>query len=204
MTGRRPQVRPRTSIRVRAALAGGLVFGLGAGLTVASWTNAEFTGATFTASAFGVQSSVNGAGFTTSSTLAATVTGLYPSATLTSGNSYVSLRVRTTATSIAGSVQLSAAAATGALAPVLRYRIVQTATCNAAAFTGSPAYVVGGAASYQAASAALSPTTALSLAAAGGTGRDYCIEFSIPAGTAQATYGGTSAVVIYTVTGTSA
>jgi predicted ribosomally synthesized peptide with SipW-like signal peptide len=195
--------RPRASLRVRAALAGGLVLGVSAGLTVASWTDAEYTSASFTASSFGMQSSVNAAAFTTSATLNASVSGLYPSATLTSGNAYVSLRVKTTASSVAGQVRLSAAAATGSLAPVLRYRIVQAATCNAAAFTGSPAYVVGGASSYQAASSALSPTAALSLAAAAGTGRDFCIEFSIPTGTSQATYGGASAVVPFTVSGSS-
>lgn len=204
MPGSRQHTSPRASLRVRAALAGGLVLGVSAGLTVASWTDAEYTSATFTASTFGMQSSVDGASFTSSATLSASVSGLYPSATLTSGNAYVSLRVKTTATSIAGQVRLSAAAATGTLAPVLRYRIVQAATCSAAAFTGSPSYVVGGASTYQAASSALSPTAALSLAAAAGTGRDLCIEFSIPAGTSQATYGGASAVVAFTVTGSSA
>ena len=55
--GLRPE-RPRASIKVRAALAGGLVFGLAAGLTVASWTDAERVGATFTASTFNLQTSV--------------------------------------------------------------------------------------------------------------------------------------------------
>lgn len=203
MTGSRPQTRPRVSIRVRAALAGGLVFGLGAGLTVASWTNAEFTRSTFTASTFGVQSSVNGAAFTTNATISATASGLYPSATLTTGRRYISLRVLTTATSVAGTVRLSATAATGTLAPVLRYRIVLATTCTAAAFTGSPTYVVGGASTYQAANAALSPTTALSLAAAAGTGRDFCLEFSIPTGSSQVTYGGATASLPITVTGSS-
>jgi predicted ribosomally synthesized peptide with SipW-like signal peptide len=203
MTGSRPQTSPRASIRVRAALAGGLVFGLGAGLTVASWTDAEFTRSTFTASAFGVQTSLNGAAFTTSSTISASASGLYPSATLTSGRQYVSLRVQTTAASVAGTVRLSATAATGALAPVLQYRIVLATTCTAAAFTGSPTYVVGGASTYQAASSALALTSPLSLAAAAGTGRDFCLEFSIPTGSSQATYGGATASLPITITGTS-
>lgn len=203
MTGSRPQTRPHASIRVRAALAGGLVFGLGAGLTVASWTDAEFTRSTFTASAFGVQSSVNGAAFTTNASISATASGLYPSATLTTGRQYISLRVQTTAASVAGTVQLGATAATGTLAPVLRYRIVLATTCNATAFTGTPTYVVGGASSYQAANVALAATTALSLAAAAGTGRDFCLEFSIPTGSAQATYGGATASLPITITGTS-
>jgi len=205
MTGSRLQAAPRASIKVRAALAGGLVLGLGAGLTAASWTNAEFTGATFTASAFGVQSSLNGAAFTTNASQAVTVGGLYPSATLTSGNAYVSLRVKTTATSVAGTTQLSAAANGGSgLTPVLRYRVVLATTCDASAFTGSPTYVVGGASAYQQVSAALAATTALSIGAAAGTGRDYCLELSIPTTATSGAYAGTSATLTLTVTGASA
>jgi hypothetical protein len=204
MTGSRLSATPRASIKVRAALASGLVLGLAAGLTVASWTNAEFTGATFTASVFGVQSSLNGAGFTTNASQTVSVTGLYPSATLTTGNAYVSLRVKTTATSVAGSSSLSAAAnAGGGLTPVLRYRVVLATTCTSAAFTGSPTYVVGGAGTYQLVSGALASTTALSIAAAAGTGRDYCIELSIPTSAAQGTYAGTAGTLTLTITGVS-
>ena len=62
MTGSRLPESPRASIKVRAALAGGLVFGLAAGLTVASWTDAERVGATFTASSFNLQTNVQSAG----------------------------------------------------------------------------------------------------------------------------------------------
>ncbi|MGE3194019.1 MAG: SipW-dependent-type signal peptide-containing protein, partial [Microbacteriaceae bacterium] len=79
MPGSRLPTRPHASLRVRAALAGGLVLGVSAGLTVASWTDAEYTSSTFTASAFGMQSSVDGAAFSSSATLSASVSGLYPS-----------------------------------------------------------------------------------------------------------------------------
>ena len=75
MTGSRLPERPRASIKVRAALAGGLVFGLAAGLTVASWTDAERVGATFTASTFNLQTSVQGAAYTSTGGSTGTVTG---------------------------------------------------------------------------------------------------------------------------------
>lgn len=208
MTGSRLQAGPHASIRVRAALAAGVVFGITAGLTVASWTDAEFLApATFTASRFDVQTSLQGAAFTNASTVSATVTGLYPSATLTSGNAYVSLRAQTTTPSIAGTVRLSAAANAGAgLTPVLRYRIVSipaAGTCSATSFTGSPSYVVGGAAAYQSVSAALAATATSAVSANSGSSVQYCIEFSIPTGSAQATYAGTSATLTLIVTGSS-
>lgn len=207
MSGSRPQAGPRASVRVRAALAGGLVFGIAAGLTVASWTDAEFTSASFGTSSFGVQASLNGAAYTAASTVSTTVTGLYPSATLTSGNAYVSLKAKTTVGSIAGTVRLSAAANAGTgLTPVLRYRIVSIAaagTCSATSFTGTPTYIVGGAAAYQNVSAALAPTSTLALSANAATEIQYCIELSIVPASAQATYAGTSGTLTLTLAGTS-
>ena len=63
MTVSAESTRPRTSIRVRAALAAGLVMGVAAGMTVASWTDAEFVSGQFTASSFGIEVNVNGAGY---------------------------------------------------------------------------------------------------------------------------------------------
>ncbi|WP_349828825.1 SipW-dependent-type signal peptide-containing protein [Brevibacterium litoralis] len=44
------------SLRLRALLAGGLVLGLGGTLTLASWTDEEYSGAEFTASTFALVS----------------------------------------------------------------------------------------------------------------------------------------------------
>jgi predicted ribosomally synthesized peptide with SipW-like signal peptide len=205
MIGSRPSTGPRISIRVRAALAGGLVFGLAAGLTVASWTDAEYAGRTFTASTFGVQTSIDGAAYSATATPSVSVSGLYPSATLTTGNAYVSLKVKTLATSIAGNVSLAAGTNAGAgLTPVLRYRIVATASaCVAGVFTAGATYVAGTFSTYQQVASALAATPGRPVAAAGGTEQAYCIEFSIPTGSAQGTYAGTSAVLTLNVTGTS-
>jgi predicted ribosomally synthesized peptide with SipW-like signal peptide len=201
MTGSRLSAKPRASIKVRAALAGGLVFGLAAGLTVASWTDAERVGATFTASSFNLQSSLQGAAFTTSTAVSGNVSGVYPGSL-----AYISLKVKTAAVSAAGAVSLSAAANSTALDAVLRYRIIRNApTCNATAFTGSPVYVVGSAVpAYQQVNAALAATPGLALTANAGSEIDYCIELGLPAtGVSQLTYQGTSGTVTWNIIGTS-
>ena len=200
MTGPRLSERPRASIKVRAALAGGLVFGLAAGLTVASWTDAERVGATFTASSFDLQSSLQGATFTNAAAVSGKVTGLYPGSL-----AYISLKVKTAAVSTAGTVSLSAAANSTGLDGVLRYRIVRTAAaCTSAAFTGSPVYVVGsGVPAYQQVNTALAATPGLVVAANAATEVDYCIELGMPLGVAQAGNAGTSGTVTWNIIGTS-
>ncbi|HEY4153458.1 MAG TPA: SipW-dependent-type signal peptide-containing protein [Pseudolysinimonas sp.] len=202
MTVSRLSERPRASVKVRAALAGGLVFGLAAGLTVASWTDAERVGATFTASSFGLQVSLNGAAYSNASSVTASVSGVYPGSPL-----YIPLKVETATVSIAGTVSLSAAANSTNLDAVLRYRIVKTLlTCNAAAFTTSPIFVVGGAgpATYQQVSTALAATPGLAVAANASTEVGYCIELGMPATGVAQTNAGTSGTVTWNIVGTSA
>jgi predicted ribosomally synthesized peptide with SipW-like signal peptide len=202
MTGSRLPERPRASIKVRAALAGGLVFGLAAGLTVASWTDAERVGATFTASSFDLQTSLQGATYTGATSVTGSVSGMYPGAL-----AYISLKVKTAAVSAAGTVSLIAAANSTGLDAVLRYRIVQTlAACTSTAFTtGSPVYVVGNSVpTYQQVNAALAPTLGIAAAANASTEVGFCIELGLPAtGVAQGTYAGTSGTVTWNIIGTS-
>jgi predicted ribosomally synthesized peptide with SipW-like signal peptide len=200
MTGPRLSAKPRASIKVRAALAGGLVFGLAAGLTVASWTDAERVGATFTASTFNLQTALNGAAYTGASSVTTSVTGVYPGSP-----SYIALKVKTAAVSTAGTVSLSAAANSTGLDAVLRYRIVRTlSTCNAAAFTSSPVFVVGGASTYQQVSAALVATPGIAVTANGATEVGYCIELGMPATGVAQSNAGTSGTVTWNIIGTSA
>jgi predicted ribosomally synthesized peptide with SipW-like signal peptide len=199
MTGSRLSERPRASIKVRAALAGGLVFGLAAGLTVASWTDAERVGATFAASTFGLQTSVQGGAYSAATSVTGTVTGLYPGTP-----AYIAVKVKTAAVSTAGTVSLSAAANSTGLAAVLRYRIVQTlAACTATSFTGSPTYVVGGASTYQQVSSALAATPGLAVGANASSEVGYCIELGMPLGVVQATYQGVSGTPTWNIVGTS-
>lgn len=49
--------------KVRAILAGGLVLGVGAAVTLAAWTDDEWASEIFTAGTFGIQGSTNGTDF---------------------------------------------------------------------------------------------------------------------------------------------
>lgn len=199
-----PAASRRASVKVRAALAGGLVFGIGAGLTVASWTDAEKVYTDMGTSKFAVQLD-NGSGFSDAASVAVSAGAVYPTA---AGAVYVPVYVRssTTLPSVAGGVRMSAAAAAATgLGPVLRYRVVTSTRaggCGAASFTGSPTFVAGGASTYQAATAALGATASRSVAAAGADELGYCIEFTVP-DAAAATNMGLSSTVTFTFTGTS-
>jgi predicted ribosomally synthesized peptide with SipW-like signal peptide len=55
--------RDRRSRRIRALLAGGLVLGIGAAVTLAAWTDNEFAQGSFTASRFDLQGSTDGTAY---------------------------------------------------------------------------------------------------------------------------------------------
>jgi len=55
--------RGRRSRRIRALLAGGLVLGIGAAVTLAAWTDNEFATGSFTASRFDLQGSTDGTAY---------------------------------------------------------------------------------------------------------------------------------------------
>ncbi|MGJ3190269.1 MULTISPECIES: SipW-dependent-type signal peptide-containing protein [Paenarthrobacter] len=55
---------PGKAPRVRAILAGGLVLGVGAAITLAAWNDSDFAQGTFTAGSFNLQGSTNGTTFT--------------------------------------------------------------------------------------------------------------------------------------------
>lgn len=56
--------RPGKAPIVRAIVAGGLVLGVGAAITLAAWNDSEFAQGTFTAGSFNLQGSTNGTTFT--------------------------------------------------------------------------------------------------------------------------------------------
>ncbi len=55
--------RRRKAPKVRAILAGGLVLGVGAAITLAAWNDSEFAQGTFTAGAFNLEGSTDGSTF---------------------------------------------------------------------------------------------------------------------------------------------
>jgi predicted ribosomally synthesized peptide with SipW-like signal peptide len=209
---------PRTSLRVRVALAAGLVLGISAGLTVASWSDAEVVTTDFTLSRFGIESKVASEGAyaehaTAGAAAAMTMTSatIYPASTATTfeGAVYGQLLVRTTINSVAGTAVVGIPASSGdaGMIAALRQRVVRTTgTCNAAAFGGANPFVVGTATTTRALTVGqeVGVTNSLGAGTASlpGTAIGFCVELSLPTGAAT-TLQGKAATVTWGVTASS-
>lgn len=188
------------ALRLRAVLASGLVLGAGAAVTLAAWTDREYTTGSFQTSVFNTESSVNGGAYADNATApGASVTIAGPFAPGVS--SYFSVSLRTTANSVAGTASLNGATLGGTdaatLGAALVYRVVRTtATCNATAFTGSPVFVVGAAATTRALTAGQETGVVNALAAATssapGAATGFCFEVTLPAGASNTLQGKTA------------
>jgi hypothetical protein len=114
---------------------------------------------------------------------------------------YAPFAIRTTANSVAGEVVLgvptvtSSGTGTADLGAALRYRVVRSATCDAASFTGNPPFVVGsdGAKAFTQGQAAgvVNPLAAAS-ATLPGAPTQFCFEVTLPAGANNALQGQTA------------
>jgi len=187
--------------KVFALLSGGLIIGLGATATLASWNDSEwvFGGVDSTTSAiatstFEVQQN-RGSGwgdFETSPggllTIVAPATGLSPG-----DAAYTQVSLRTTSASVGGNLSLMApgTAPTPAYAAsdtdvwaAVRIRVVVTTgvagTCDVNSFTNLATYVVGSFAS--GAATTVAGTGTRSLSAASGNQQNYCFQVLLPAG----------------------
>lgn len=179
--------RPGTGFRrLRAVLAGGLVLGVGATLSLAAWNDSEYATANFVASVFNTESN-SGTGWahnTTApgATLTFAATGMSPEV-----SHFALLDVRTTAAStVAGTVALNSSAEAGALADALQYRsvLISAATiCDAAAFGGTPTWIAGNASTYIASGEMPVSTPSTAIAAAAAQTLRYCFEVRIMPGT---------------------
>ena len=202
----------RTYTRVRAVLAGALTLGVGATMTLASWTDTEFATGSFTASRFDTQSSIdNSAWADNTSAPGASITfngaGMSPDT-----HRYGYVLIRGKANSVAGTLTLAAPTVTNGgtdttpfLGAALQYKAVAitAAGCSSANFTGSPTYIVGSAGSYAALATAGSTGIALSAATASPSApAGYCFDVYLPAGADNALQG-KSATVTWNVTATS-
>ncbi|MBD8505712.1 hypothetical protein HT102_04325 [Hoyosella sp. G463] len=176
---------PRDTLlrRGRVVAAAGIVLGTGATLTLASWSDATFTTGTFGVGSFGIEASTdNGATwYQDEDILAFTVAaaGVRPGDTR-----YAPLSVRTESGSLGALATLGGATSEGATAifDALRYRVVETNTCDASAFTAGASYLVG-ASSVRATLGTGSAPEAIALDAATaspGTARHYCFELHLP------------------------
>ncbi|MBB5639454.1 SipW-dependent-type signal peptide-containing protein [Cryobacterium roopkundense] len=195
---RRARSGRRRGTRLRALLAGGLVLGIGATVTVASWNDSEYASATFTSSVFDTESSVQGAAYADNVSAPGPVV-TFSGAGLSPGVSrYLSVNIRSKTNSVAGAAVLSGAVVTGTdaatLGSALRYRVVRGDTaCTAAAFTAAATYVVGTPTVSRVLTGAQEPGVSNLLAAAPSTGpgaaTGFCFEVTLPAGADNALQG---------------
>lgn len=174
---------------IQGSLASGLILGLAATPTLASWTDSEFAGGTFIASTFDTESNVNGAGYagnhtSTGPTVSFTLPGFGPGDTR-----FYSVLIRTTPGSVAGTTTLNGATLSGPDAATLGaafvYRVIRTtATCNSFAFSGTPTFVVGSASVQRPLTSGQEIGVVNPLAAATvslpGTPTGFCFELTLP------------------------
>lgn len=205
--------RPRSFTKVRAVLAGALVLGVGATMTLASWTDTEFATGSFATSRFDTQSSIdNSAWADNTSAPGATITfagtGMSPDT-----HRYGYVLIRGKANSVAGTLTFAAPTVTNGgtdvtpfLGAALQYRAVAitSAGCSSTTFsTGTPTYIVGTSSTYASLSAAGSTGVALPAAtASAGAPAGYCFDVYLPAG-ADTLLQGKSVTVTWNVTATS-
>jgi predicted ribosomally synthesized peptide with SipW-like signal peptide len=123
--------RQNRSRRFRAILAGGLVLGVGAAVTLAAWNDSEFAQGTFTAGSFNMVGSTDGTTFTDHATAAvgtvATLPFTVPAVNLTPGDTtYAGFAVRLTAATTTDAVVTVSNSATTGVVTNLSYTVIDT------------------------------------------------------------------------------
>lgn len=187
--------------KVFALLSGGLILGLGATATLATWNDSEWVNGGVDATTSGVTTPFfqvqqnRGTGWGDFGTApGATLSFTAPTSGLTPGDAaYTQVSLRTTSNSIAGTVALGAgataptpafAASDTALWNALRLRVVVTTgtagTCDATSFTSGATYVIGSFAT--GATMSTAGSVGRSLSAASGNQQNYCFQLLLPAG----------------------
>jgi predicted ribosomally synthesized peptide with SipW-like signal peptide len=195
---RRIATTPRFT-RARAILAGGLVLGVGAAVTYASWTDSEYATGSFSASSFNTESTVDG-------TIWADNAGA-PGAALTLAATELSpsvvkaapFGIRAKAGSVAGNLVLQTPTTTGALGSALEYRVYTMSDANHVAGCttdlapiAAAGWIVGSAGSWSTVPTpppSNSTTVVAGSASAAGTPTWFCFQVRIPAGADNALQG---------------
>ncbi len=193
------------STRIKAVLAGGLVLGLGAAMTLAAWTDQEFATGTFTAGSFNLVGSTDG---TTFSEHATADPGVPAALSFTTGFNNLSKSSTVAApfvvhldaaTTVAGTGILTASTGTGAAATHLTFGVVQVANVAACTPTATGTTRVPAATAFGSATGA----TSFALTAGNGTlpGTDVvlCIQVTSDATLVQ----GSTATATWQFTATS-
>jgi predicted ribosomally synthesized peptide with SipW-like signal peptide len=168
------------SRRIRALLAGGLVFGVGAAATLAAWNDSEFGGATFTAGRFDIVGSTDGTVFASHATSGAAATlnfQLPPTAMAPGTTTYALFSVKTANPSVAGTLQLTAGTPGGTgLAAHLTYgvRTIAGTACNATTYPAGTSVVTDGSA------LTAGGASTQTVSANGAAQVNYCIAVTLP------------------------
>jgi predicted ribosomally synthesized peptide with SipW-like signal peptide len=194
----------RTKRKILAILAGGLVLGVGAAVTLATWNDSEFATGTFTAGSFNVQGSTDGTTFadhpSTGNSAAISFSTGFDSM---SPNDVVAapfvLRLDNTSTSNASAI-ITSADGSGSGVANFTYGIVEVASV-----AGCTPGAAGTATIVPAGTALTAFTGAAPFALADGTGGtpgasvDLCIQVTAGAGLVQ----GSTATGVWGITATS-
>lgn len=185
----------RRFVRFRALLAGGLVLGIGGSLTLAAWNDSEFGQATFTASVFNTQSSVDsGATWIDATALGSQNFAFSPAGMSPTTVRYAPMWIRTKPLSLDGNLALQAATNTnGPLAAAFGYRVVRysSGVCDASQFSAGATYIVGspGTPAVGGVPLATPGTAATTVAANGSTTTQLCFEVAMRADAANSLQG---------------
>jgi predicted ribosomally synthesized peptide with SipW-like signal peptide len=190
------------SRRIRAVLAGGLVFGVGAAMTLAAWNDSEYATATFTAGRFDIVGATDGATFSSHATAGAAATlsfAVAPTAMVPGTTTYALFSVKTANPSGAGTLQLTAGTPGGTgLATYLTYgvRLVPTAatpslSCTAATYAAASAStsVVVADGSALTTNGAATTTVPQAVTANGANQLNYCVAVTLPTTAVNAAQG---------------
>lgn len=213
MTTRRRlrEAKRRRSRRIRALLAAGAVFGVGAAGTLAAWNDSEYATTTITAGTFGIVSRADQEGFMSHETddrlaVPLDAAGLYP------GQKRVAyVQIRTASGSVPGEVNLTAASVTDAAGAALSQAkdialsgaIRVSVAVVSPETTGNPNCTVD--MDFDATVTGLGSLPSLPsqlLAAAGGNTVSYCIMVELPLNAPDGAQGG-NVRANWTFTGTS-
>ena len=179
----RRQLRGR---RIKAILAGGLVFGVGATATVAAWTDSETADGSFNAGTFDIELSIDGE-WTTTNEMTFDTAPMFPGSKV-----YAPVFVRTSPdTTIGGdlTVKGNGIGSPNAMANALVYRAVTRTitpeevegfTCASGSFSASATYAFGGASGAVGLKFPITSANEPTLEAVGGSVQAYCFEVSLP------------------------
>lgn len=192
----------RRFLRTRAVLAGGLVLGMSAAVTSASWVDNENATATFVASTFGIQSSVDGGVSYADSPSAPGATLTFATAAMLPGDTRsAAISIRAITGSLGGTIATQAATVTnnaGDVAPLLggalRYRAYRfvTGSCGSATTPdASGAWIAGNATTTVVLTTVPTSPATLAAATSGAPGPavSFCFQVMLPAGADNALQG---------------